>query len=643
MEETNKQFEKIPFNQDLTKDNRFEEHYDLFRDYVVMKEQPIRFFNKNGVQRNIIDYVNDSVDRMNEYQLKPAHKDDWQSNVFDPKTRDKLIAILSLMAASRMKPQLHLKPYSIFHDDDMEVRKNIYSDLLEAANRKNKDEQQLLWEMYTAMSEGTVIGFESWKRDTREVEYVKEYNPDTGEKKVEKIKYDAWDDVYGDLVPIDEFFPETIWTSNFDDVKRCFWNQEMSIVHFKDRYGKFPNANKVFPRSHFIEGEKLPWGISETVLPENVQVLQFFDEVADKMGIWANGVELYYGALPWNHKKKPFWLGINELIHHKFLFGKSLPDKLMSMQDVNNATVNGMLDQLYLALNSPIFVDGENDLDDGYLEPGRIYETQPGTNVQRVALGQNDPATFQLLSLIQRSMEETSISAQAQGVPTGGRKTKFEVQQLQEGAMSLASLFLTLMERTMAQKYWLRMHNIIQYYSMPSRTKTGKKKFKFIMLEDRKLTNNKVGVKMIEVVNSSNELPQPSEIAERIEKQTGEEFNPLTSRIEPVVITRDYFLNNEFDMEIEVVPNSSVKESQAAKDNKAIAYYQMTAQDPMIDQEKNKINFTKAMGQPEDLVIKKSEQPQQPLVPGEQEQAGVPGGVAGRGIPALPQPDMDML
>ena len=118
--------------------------------------------------------------------------------------------------------------------------------------------------------------------------------------------------------------------------------------------------------------------ISSDIDQSNVLVLKWYDETNDRYAIWANGVELYWGCFPWNHKKLPFWIGIGEPIHHQLLWGKSLPDKLMGMQDINNAVFNAMLDQLYLALNSPVFIDGMANIDEGYLEPGRIYEVDPG-------------------------------------------------------------------------------------------------------------------------------------------------------------------------------------------------------------------------------------------------------------------------
>jgi len=635
---------QVPFNADPKKEERYEDHWTNFVTYREEKEQVVTFFNKGGKERNLYDYIEDSVNRMNEYKTKPAWKEDWQSNVFDPITRDKLIAILSQLATARMKAEVLVKPLSIFNTAKTEERKKVFSDLLEAANIKNHDEEQLIWEMYTAMSEGTVIGYEGWAKDTKEVEYVKDYDPQTGEKKSETIKVDYWDDVFGEIVPIEEWFPETIWCSpsNFKrKVKRCYRAREMSFSQFNDAYGKFPSADTVNPASHFNTQQVFKWGLPADIHLKNVFVLEFYDEKSDRMGIWANGTELYWGCLPFNHKRLPFWISVFEPIHHQFLFGKSLPDKLMGMQDVDNAVFNGMLDQLFISLNSPIFVDGEIDTDEGYLEPGRMIEITPGAKIQRGSLGTVDPAAFNMLSLIKRSMEESSVSAQAQGVPTGGRKTKFEVQQLQEGALNLASLFLQMMERAMSQKYWLRLHNILQYYSMPSRDKSGKKKFKYIVMEDTKLTNGKRGTKMMQIVGSNAEVPNKQALRDRAEVEEGKPFDVMESRVEPIVLSRDWLINDNMELEIKIIPNSSVKQSEADKRNKDIAFYQATAGNPQFNQEETARDFARAFDKSEDIVVTKEQaqeaaQAAQAAEGGQGGLPGLPGGTPG-------QPALDIL
>ena len=621
-----------PFNPTQEQDERFKTHYNYLTDYRDRRNKQIDFFYKGDEERNIMDYVEDSVNRMNEKHLKPEYKEEWQNNVFDPVTRNKVIAILSKLAATRMKPELIVKPNSIFNNKDTKAKRMVFSDLLEAANNHNKDEQQLIWEMYTALSEGTVFGFESWKKDARTVEYVVEYNPDTGEKKTETMTVNAWDDVYGQIVPINEFYPETIWVNEMSKLHTCFWRRIMNKAEFNALYKNFGNHSKVNTAGHWRGEDNFDWGISADVDDNHIEVLQWYDSLNDKMGIWANGVELYWGCMPWNHKRLPFWRAIGEPIHHQFLYGKSLPDKLMGMQDLDNGLFNAMLDQLFLSLNSPTVIAGHiDDLDDGYLEPGRYYEASPDTKVERVKTGTVDGSVFPTLQLIKRSEEESSISSQATGVPTGGRKTKFEVQALQEGAMNLAGLFLQLFENAQADKYWLRMHNILQYYSMPSKDKEGNPKFKFITLEGAELPNGKVGKKMIQIVGTNTDKPGNAVLRDIAEKEEGREFNAAESTVQPIVITREWLKTDGLDLEMKIVPNSSVKDSSVTKSNKDVAFYQMANGDPGFNQELIRKDVARAFDKPAEVVVtaeerQAEEQRQQQQAQAQQQQKGVAGG-----------------
>ena len=625
IEETNDT--QMPFNNDVDIENRAIKHWSLLEEYRQNRNQQIRFLSKNGVSRNILDYVQDSVDRMNERHLKAAYKEDWQSNTFDPITRNKTIFILGMMAATRMSVDLVLKPLSIFTKVDYKEKKRIFEDFLEQANDHNRDDQALIREMFGTLSEGSYIGFEDFKKGERTKEEVVEFDPDTGEKTTRKVTYDAWDDVYGTGVPINEFYPETIWTSNFDDIHRAFRVREMSEQGFHDVFDGYEGAKEVKNAGFYRDQDTFNWGIGENVEGKNIQVVYFYDEIAGKMGIWANMVEIYYGPMPWNHGKLPFWFAQGEPIHNQFLYGKSLPDKLMSMQDMNNSILNAMLDQLFMSLNSPIFVDGMVNLDDGYMEPNAIVELSPGARVQRSNLGNIDQTSYQMLELLRKSMELSSVSSQSQGIPTGGRKTKYEVQQLQEGATQIAGLFLQLFEGGYARKYELRLKNKIQYLTMPSRKKSGKRQYKYIELEGRKLANGKIGKRMIQVMGPGQQPPSQDEMKGQMKEMTGEDYDPLTATIQPIYISKDYLKNGDFDLDVKIVPNSSLKESEFMRKQRAKEYFQITAENQGVDQQKNLENFTEAMEQPADLVKEPQEQQENleaAIMQGMQGQGGMP-------------------
>ncbi len=629
----NKEEKKIQYNVDPKVEQRFLDHFTLWKDYEQNRNQPIRFLSKNGVNRNIIDYVNDSVDRFNEYFPKKSHKKPWQSNVFEPITRDKIIAILARIVNTRLNIGIDLKSKSMIDMDTVEMRREILLDLLQNANDKNNDDMARVWEAFVALSQGTVFGYESWKNDIREVEYVKSIDPETGEKETEKITIDKWDDVYGQLVPLNEFYPETIWVGDIKDVRRCFWVSQMKFTKFQDEFGRFDNADKVHPAGYYSSMSEVNWGISKDVDGDFVEVIRFYDEVKDKYGIWANGVEIYYGCMPWNHKTIPFWASLGEPIHENFLYGKSIADKLMSMQDLNNALLNGMLDQLYLSLKSPIFVSGQldDDLRSGYLEPDRVYTAEQGTTVSKPLLGNIDQNAFGLLSLVKRSIESSSVSDQAQGIATGGRKTRYEVQVLQEGALTIAGLTITLLENALKRKYWLRLKNILQYYSMPSQIAKDKSKFKFIVLNDRPLTNGKTGKKLIEIVGSQEDMSPMGDLESLGAKMEGlQTYDPANARVQPIQITRDWLLNDEYEFEMKIVPFSSIKDSEVDRKNKDIQFYQLTSQDPMFDQEMNKKDLAKAFNK-DPRIVKNQEEVQK-------EQAQMPGGEwfdPTKGLPSL--------
>ena len=647
----------MQYNENKEDDAVYSEFWSKFNKYREHRDQTVRFLNKGGVSRNIIDYVKDSVDRMNEYHLKPEWKEEWQSNTFDPITRNKIITILSKLVSARMGIEVNVKGNSIFNTADSKQRAKIYQDLLESANLHNKEQEQLVWEMFTAMSEGTVIGYEGWLKDKRTIKFVKEFNPDTGESKTENVTYDSWDDVYGEIVPINEFYPETIWVNTRDfkiKVKRAFRVREMTMDGFKDVFGRYPGADKVQPAGFYYNTEYFNWGIGQDINEENVQVCEWFDEVKDEHRIWANGIKLYDGPMEWNHKKLPFWISISEPIHQQFLYGKSFPDKLMSMQDMDNAVLNNILDQLFISLNSPIFADGEiEDLDDGFIEPNKVYQMTPGTKIQKGTLGNVDQTSFQILQLLKRSMEESSVSAQAQGIDTGGRKTKYETEVLQENSLNVAALFLQMIEGAQSHKYFLRLYNLLQYYSQPSEAQDGSTRFKFLVLDNKKLTNGKVGKKLIQIAPSldgktpeqvSQELKGAANLEMGMPKDA--DYNPAEATVEPIFLTRDYLLNKDVELDIRIVPNSSIKETATQKKNADIAFFQMTSQDPLIDQVKNRQDLAEAFGKSNDIVKEPQEQEQDPLMADMEKAKGIAGRAGMTGMPAgggIDNPNMNLL
>ena len=63
--DNDKKEEDVEVRKPTESEELFLKHWSKFLDYKQIKEQTVRFFNKNGKSRNILDYVQDSIDRVN--------------------------------------------------------------------------------------------------------------------------------------------------------------------------------------------------------------------------------------------------------------------------------------------------------------------------------------------------------------------------------------------------------------------------------------------------------------------------------------------------------------------------------------------------------------------------------------------------
>jgi len=175
------------------------------------------------------------------------------------------------------------------------------------------------------------------------------------------------------------------------------------------------------------------------------------------------------------------------------------------------------------------------------------------------------------------------------------------------------------------------MYNILQYYSMPSTSANGKPKYKLITIDDQPLMNGRVGRKMIQITGGMNEQLNRGDL----KKLAGTE-DVLKADKEVVMITRNELVNRNFDMEMQIVPNASIKDSELMKKKNDITFYQSTVGNPMFNQAMTAKDFARAFDKPDEIVNDKPET--QENVQMQNEGVGQQGGQQGS-----QQPPTDML
>jgi len=426
--------------------------------------------------RELIDYWDDSMKRFTQFKQRPSHKEVWQANTASTTPADKLIGILSKLAAQGMEAQVMSTTEVSFLASEKE---RILTSLLKVAGAKNDDDKQLVLEMFTALSKGTVIGFEGWFHGDKEIRTVTDQDSETGEVKFKKEKVKEWNDVISTIVPTENFFPGNIWVrpAEIQDMDECAVREVISKDQFDLKYGKFPDASKVTVRNDIVGQEKdekeLFYMIPDGIADDEVEIWQYFNKATDEYMILANNIwinpigDAEVAPLWWNHKKLPFWAGVFEPFAENFFYGRSLPDKLASLVDINDALFDRILDQLAVSIHKPIVTTkSATSITKGYMSPNNVIQVK-GANLasdfKTLDVSEPSQAHIQMLGVIQQRMESASIASEAIGRESAKEKTATEILQTKESALELVSLFLKFMEFGARDKNRLRLANIYSF------------------------------------------------------------------------------------------------------------------------------------------------------------------------------------
>lgn len=547
------------------------------REQVAFKymEKIQRFKNQRNVpfdilrNRTLTDFWDDSVKRFIQFKQRPAHKAPWQANTASNTPADKLIGILSKLAGGgSMESQVHAT-------DDISMigrkKERVLNGFLRAASRKNRDDFQLILEMFTAMLKGTVIGFETWRFGKTKVRDVTDVNPETGEVKIKEKTIFKWNDVWSEIVPIENFYPGSIFVrpGQVQDMADCAFRKTFRFDEWKFEFGNYIDADKVVALNGMnLSEDNLFYKFYNNVNFEDDEVEQwyYFNQYTDEMVIIANGVWINpmgkdtVAPLPWNHKKLPFWAAVFEPFADDYFYGRSLPDKLITMVDMQDATFDRVLDQLALAVHKPIVTrQNATSLTKGFMNPGNVIQVKGAGAVANefatVDVGVPSPVHMQMIGILEQRLDRTTITSEvSSGASSGTRKTATQVLQEREAAVELVSLFLRLMEFAVRDKNSLRLPNIVQFYTLPTQQKNEDFKFRKIVLHEEKLSNGKIGT--LEMQFSDGNLIEEQSV---IEKQASE----VPEEVEIIRISPSFIRN--WEGEVEIVPATSVKQTDSVK------------------------------------------------------------------------------
>lgn len=602
---------------------------ELFRRSQQDRDRAFAYFD--GM--TLTSYIEDSTERFNTNLYLRDGMEDWQSGFNDGFTRNKVLSIVG-----KLIEQLPIASGIPRGEEDV-LRAQIITDLYQYTEELDDYENFMTMFVLELLVKGTAIGYEDIEYTKKKIRNVK----GTGDNLTVTEDVIKTTRFYSELVPINEYYPASVGIMGVSKQPYSFRRKIMSIAEFRDKYGHYKKAA-------LVEGKKavnsttteVPYYldfISSDVGEGNVELIMFYDSMNDEYvmlanGIWLNplGTKEEISPLPWNHKEQPFFWAIYEPFG-VFLYGKSLPNKLSSMQDILNVLQNMMMDQSFLSIFTPIITAGFDDFEDDYLRPGRRTSIDTGGLALSSAIM---PLQFPtptgwhqyILEYTRRIMEESSLDRTSSGQTGTGseRTTAFEIQTAASGVAAILTMVARYLNAAIKRKAQLRIKNILQFGFNPKATLIPgvmadtdvTKPFATFSFQNTALTDGKRGTRVLELYRSEDNLPSNDSSKARSTISSIEQGKA----VEVTAISPKYIRDVDFDIKLAL--DTRREHSSIAEQGLLLQQIQILAQvgGDRVNLDEPITRLAVAMGlDPTKIIREEQPQPEQPEA----------GGMAGMG------------
>ena len=594
--------------------------FDKFRMSADDRNRRFEYFD--GL--DLIDYINDSVRRFTTNIDERDGLEDWQARVHDQFTRNKVVAILGKSIAT-----LPIAQFKSRGDED--VRKGILlTNIYEYIEEKEEYDEVMAQLLLEAIVKGTAIGYEGVIREECKIRNVEGVGDDI-KVSIGTEKYTRFPTV---IIPLEDFYPSSVQIRTIKEMPYCFWRSVVPYSTFmQDWGGMYEESQFVVPKFN-VDSTSMPQEkpfyfdfISSDITEGMVEIIRYYNKKDDEFVMIANGVWLNplsipsegseeISPVPFNHKQLPFFEMKFDYFGDWF-YGKSLPDKLKSSQDVLNVLTNMLLDQSFLTVFPPLLTNGSDSIEDDYLRPGRRtpVDTQGmSLNESFMKLDLGVPSSWHqfILEYTRKTMEEASLDQVSSGqAGVGGRTTALEINTAAAATAQTLGVFAGSVKYAIKRKASLKGANALQFGTdekIPLVEKLlGSESaakltdyFNVIKKDDTYLTGGKRGTKIIEMYSDASKMPSKERLEARQMLISADTGKPT----EIVAITPESI--RHFDYDVVIVPNpklDSTKELTKALQLEKVRVY-LSFFPEMIDKAELAAQTAEIMGDDPSKILK---------------------------------------
>lgn len=510
--------------------------------------------------------------------------EEWRAQTVRPLTRNKLISIAAHVTTSILYPNVFAQNANDEEDKDAAL---VMRDLIEYNINNSNYSKSFLQAVITMLVDPCCILESQFSEVKRKVKKMKE----DGTWSEQEIVDEVLSGFAANVIPAKDLLIANFNEPDIQKQRFIIKNRYIDYSESKQIYGDHPNFKFVKPgvisvfdnlgRSFYdVQVDEMKDYLVNEVVYEN--------RFMDVRLVFLNGILVTDPEQPNPRGDKLYGMaksGYEPLNNGQFFYYKSAANKLGSDQEIVDTLYNMILDGTYMQLMPPLAIYGSEDVNSSVMIPGMATSFKdPNTKVENIGPRSDVRAGMEAISMVERSMSESSQDALQAGVAQGGERTAREAILLQQNAKTALGLFGKMIAFLVEDFGKLMIGDILQHMTVPQVSMlTNEIKYRSFLLPDKMENGRKVTKKLeftsdmlgSESLSDAERMVQSYKI---LEKEGG-----LKSDIKIYRINPEIFRNLQYKCVVqadELAPKSKMIEKAMLLEG-----YDRLIQNPNVDQE----------------------------------------------------------
>lgn len=442
-----------------------------------------------------------------------------------------------------------ISPY--FNGDELSIygTKVLYA-MYKKWRLKSKDKVEKFWQTLYGVVNGTLCEFVGWNPDKRTNRYLRGYDSESNNYSIEEKTIKMWNDVFTEVVPIEDMYLEKIWERNIQKQNRTIRRYEMLKSDFDRQFGKYKNAKYVQPGNWIAEDSLFFQLLSGSgILGTNrIQVLDRYDIEKDEhhimaSGIWLNPMgECTAEPNPFDHKMQPYVWSVFEPIDDKFAYGMSQPFKLKDPHKILNVSYTMLVEREFRAIDPAVIT---SDFEAPQIIHGqhRVIPVNDVNAYKEFQMSEASNSFFTMMNSMQGVMSSVAQGGLSQAAPSKQPKSAREVLGIENVRKQALGNTIIMYYDLVYQEIMLILKTMLQFYAAGEYEKHENNILRTITVPDFPLIGGGSGTMKVRI--RSNPLDELSLFLESVQEsiRTGKKQEIIEAKPE-ILNNLDWFIDD---------------------------------------------------------------------------------------------------